>query len=505
MVERNGDAALSHMSRPQAPRPVRLRDAVAANNLLGALVLIVTIVVLLIGPQLFVPDSWLTLVSGREVARHGLPHHEVTTTIARGRVWTDQQWLAHLIYYGLDRTGGLGLTVVFHALMVGGALATTVIASRVRGATARMTLLAAVVGLLIAPWSWQLRAQSVALPLFALTLALLATDPRRSLRRSYLVFPVLILWANIHGSVILGAALVSLAGAVALVSLARRPPDAPATPWWRSCLFLIAPWACVLASPYGTDLVAYYRLLLYESPVSRTIQEWKAPAPSGYLLVFFTVAAATGLFAVWQRRRLSAYDLAVLALTIAGALRSGRGIAWFSIAVAMLIPVALDGIAGANTSRTVHRRLAYTLTVSLSILLVTAAVYAAARDDSYYEQAWPARAAQATAAAARTHGTVWASDEYADWLLWKQPSLRGHIAWDVRFELLTEDEIQSLIAFKLKRPGWQAQAQRYPVLALDQTETGAQTRLLRHDPATNVEYSSPKLVVLSHRRTSLDE
>ena len=112
-------------------------------------------------------DSWLTLVSGREVAQHGLPHHEVITTIARGRVWTDQQWLAQLIFYGLDRVGGLGLTVVFHSLMVAGAVAVTVIASRVRGASARMTLLAAIVCLLVAPWSWQLRAQSVALPLFA--------------------------------------------------------------------------------------------------------------------------------------------------------------------------------------------------------------------------------------------------------------------------------------------------------------------------------------------------
>ena len=115
---------------------------------------------------------------GREIVDNGLPHHETLTTIPAGRVWTDQQWLAQVLYYGIYRVGGLGLAVVFHALMVSLALAVTVITSRVRGASSRMTLLAAIVCLVVAPWSWQLRAQSVALPLFALTLAAMSTDPR---------------------------------------------------------------------------------------------------------------------------------------------------------------------------------------------------------------------------------------------------------------------------------------------------------------------------------------
>jgi hypothetical protein len=359
-----------------------------------------------------------------------------------------------------------------------------------------MTLLAAIVGLLVAPWSWQLRAQSVALPLFALTLALMATDPRRSLRRSYLVFPILILWANVHGSVVLGATLVSLVGILGLVDLARA--TGATTPWWRSVVFLFAPWICVLASPYGTDLVAYYRLLLIDSPVSKSVQEWKAPTPSGYLLVFFVVAAATVIVAVWQRRRLSVYDLAVLALTLGGALRSGRGIVWFSIAVAMLLPLALDGIAPGTQARA-HRRLAIGLIGGLGLCLVASSIYAAVRDDSWYEQAWPAKAARATASAAAESGpwaTVWPSDKYADWLLWKEPSLRGHVAWDVRFELLTAGEIRSIVEFKHRRPGWSRQVQAYPVLALNQAETRAQTRVLRRADGTTVAFANDDLVVL---------
>ena len=73
---------------------------------------------------------------------------------------------------------------------------------------------------------------------------------------------------------------------------------------WRPLFFLVAPWCCVLASPYGTDVIAYYRLLLVDSPVSKYITEWQAPGLHGYFLVFFAVAAATVVIAVWQRRRL---------------------------------------------------------------------------------------------------------------------------------------------------------------------------------------------------------
>ncbi len=496
MADRGGSALVPTGTDRPLSAPSRAVEVAADNNLLVALIFLVAIVLLLIGPELFVADSWLTLVSGREIAQHGLPHHEVITTIARGRVWTDQQWLGQLMFYGLDRLGGLGLTVVFHSVMVAGALAVTVVASRVRGASARMTLLAAIVGLLVAPWSWQLRAQSVALPLFALTLALMATDRRRCLRRSYLVFPVLILWANVHGSVILGAALVSLVGVFGLVSLAGAGRDR--TTWWRPILFLIAPWLCVIASPYGLDLVEYYRLLLFDSPVSSSVQEWKAPTPHGYLLVFFVVAAATVVVAVWQRRRLSLYDLAVLALTLAGALRSGRGIVWFTIAAAMLLPLALDGLAPAGSPR-VHRRVALGLIGCMGLGVVVAGVYAAARADSWYEQAWPAKAARATARATAAGGPgsrVWPSDRYADWLLWKEPSLRGHMAWDVRFELLTAAEIRSIVDFKRRHPGWAENVKGYDVLALNQAETRAQTRLLRLAAGTRVAFSDHDLVVL---------
>ncbi len=487
-----GRGALSVRSRQ------RLIEGAVNNNLLVFLILFLATFLLVIGRALLGVDSWLTLMAGREISQHGLPHHETLTTIPFGRTWIDQQWLAQIVFYGLNRVGGLGLAVVFHSLMVTSAFAITVITSRVRGASSRMTLVAAVICLLVAPWSWQLRAQSIALPLFALTLALMATDTRLTARRTYLVFPTLVVWANVHGSVVLGAALVSFAAVLRLPDILRRS-GAITTPW-RLALFLVAPWACVLVSPYGTGLVGYYRLILINSPVSKLITEWQAPALHGYFLIFFAVAAATVVIAIWQRRRLSLYDLGVLAFTLAGACRSVRAVVWFSMAMAMLLPVALDGVVRPSPSPPVHRQLAHVLAGALSAILAATAIFMLTRSDSWYEHGWPLRGARAAARAAQASdvkAAVLSSDTYADWLLWKEPSLRGRVASDVRFELLTETEIRSIVLFKSHKRGWRGNAGSYPVLVLDRRETPAQVRELLSEPGTDVLFADKTVIVLS--------
>ena len=245
-----------------------------------------------------------------------------------------------------------------------------------------------------------------------------------------------------------------------------------------------------------------YRILLVDSPVSKLITEWQAPKPHGYFLIFFAVAAATVVIVIWQRRRLSLYDIGVLALTLAGAGRSVRAVVWFSLAMAMLLPLALDGIVRPAAQPPVHRRLALTLTGAFACVLAATALFMLTKRDSWYEHGWSADGARATARAAHASNiepAVWPSDAYADWLLWKEPSLRGRIAWDVRFELLTEVELRSIVRFKSHKPGWRAPIRGYPILVLDPRETRAQVRDLRKQPGATVIFADKAMVVLSRR------
>ena len=56
--------------------------------------------------------------------------------------------------------------------------------------------------------SWNARAQSLALVLFVSLVWLLVADARRQSRRVFLSLPLLVIWANVHGTAITGASLV---------------------------------------------------------------------------------------------------------------------------------------------------------------------------------------------------------------------------------------------------------------------------------------------------------
>jgi hypothetical protein len=466
------------------------------NSLLVVLVAALGTMLLGLAPQIFVGDSWMTLVAGREIVDHGLPHRESLTVIAQGRTWTDQQWLAQLAFYGADVLAGLRATMLLHVLLVTSATALAIVAARQRGGTARSTLLVVTACLLVAPWSWTLRAQAFALPLFVATLALLASDRDLRHRRTLLVFPFLVLWANVHGSVVVGAAIAAWAGAIGLGELALRRPTR-ATPW-RSSALVVLPWLCVLATPYGTAVVAYYKLMFVDSPVAKAVTEWQAPRPHGYQIAFFVVAVLAVAIAILGRRRLSLFDLGVLAFTLAGSLRSARGIVWFALAVSVLLPVALDAVLPPDHAP-IRRRVALVLCAGSCAVLGAALLVWVPRGDAWYESAWPGGSARAVAAALPSlppGPAVLPSDRHADWLLWKVPALRGRIAYDIRFELLTNRELRSLALFKAVRPGWRGAATGYPIVVLDLTEDPRRVVLLLREPGARALYRDDGVVVV---------
>lgn len=484
------------LSAPRKLLPARLLDLAAANSLLVVLLAVIPTALIAMAPQLLVADSWMTLVAGRDIAQHGLPSHESLTVLAAGHRWTDQQWLAQILFYGAESLGGMKLAALLDVSLVSLAFAVGVVAARRNGSTARSTLIVAIFALLVAPWSWQLRAQAFALPLFVLVLTLAAADVRRPRARTFLALPLLALWANIHGSVLVGAGIVSLAGLAGLVSRATGKPGAPR--YLRSMVLAVAPWPCLLVSPYAIHLPGYYRLMLVDSPVSKVIAEWQAPKPHGWYLVFFGFAVASALLALWHRRRVGWYGVAVLAITLAGSLRSGRGIVWFTLAALVLIPAALDGATNGQETP-LRRRLGIALSGTFAVLMVVTTVAMLARPGSWFETGWPEVVPQRIARVAEAvpgRKVVYPSDMHADWLLWKAPSLEGRVAYDVRFELLNGSQLQDLVRFKKVRPGWLAAADGYPIVVFDRSEDRDRISVLRRRPGTTVLFENKSLVVL---------
>jgi hypothetical protein len=436
-----------------------------------------------------VVDGWMALVSGRWVAQHGLPSHDRLTVWAHGHQWTDQQWLAQIALYGIWRLGGLKLALLVHALLVTGALVGAALIARTRGATARsVTWIAIPVLIAYYPVAAVMRTQTFAFPLFTAVLWLVLADGRKPSSRVFGTLPLLVLWTNLHGSVVLGAMLVSLAGVVPMVQRRRLSG--------RGLVLLLAPWACVFASPYALHLPAYYEKILVGGDFKRFVSEWApttltAQTAAVYLLVL------GGLWLLGRAgRQTPLLEQLAFVLTAILAFQAVRNTAWIGLVALAVLPLVIDHLRNpVEEPRRLNRILSVTILASLAISVVAVA----AKPTSWFTSGFPIAAARAAANAAGAHGRVLATSPDADWLLWTQPRLSGRVAFDARFELLSISQLQRLARFQAQAGDWLATARSYRVFVLYPHSDEALERALRRALRLRVVFSSPQVVVLRRR------
>lgn len=442
-----------------------------------AVPLLLAAVVVAALPYTLGQDGWLALVAGREVVTGGLPDVERLTLAARGTAWVDQQWLAHLVLYGLAAIGGPAAALALNVLLVVGSFGTACVGARRLGASPTAVGGVAAVCMLGAPWSWQLRSQSLALPLFVAVLWFVAADARRPSRGILLVLPLLCLWANVHGSVLLGALLVLL-----YAGSRRRFVLAAATP------------LTVLASPYATSLPEYYRRVLFEADLSRYVTEWETPFRSAAAAPAVVLIAFVMCGVVYARARLPRTDALMLIVLLAAASAAARNAVWLQLGAVLLLPAALlTPAAGGNA-----RRVRMMLVAATAAMLAVALAAAAGRS---VERAWPAAAHAAVAgAAAEDPGLrVLADERHADWLLWKVPALSGRMGYDARLELYGGGELARYSRFLRAEPGWRDVARGYGLIVVA-AERERLVRALAADPAYAVVLLDGEIGVFRKKR-----
>jgi len=425
-------------ARPPLRLPRSVRSTLGLDA--GAVVLAAALTFLAVSvvralPLELVQDSWLTLVSGREVAQHGLPQHDALAAWTHGARWIDQQWLGQLLYYGLWHAGGMRLVLLTHAALVLATFAIGVRAARALGAPAAAIVLTLLAALATAPWALQMRAQVFGELFFVVLVWLLVADARRPTSRVLLALPLLALWANVHGSVVLGAALVALRA----LTLVRVRPS-------RAALLLGGACAAPLATPYGLAIVDYYRSLLLNPVLHRFLDEWQPSAPSVRTAALYVLAAVT-IWAVGRYgREAGRFEQAALLVTLLSAVSAVRNTLWFALCALVVLPgLVAPALRGLDFSR--FARFVAPLAGAVAVTAVATAAFAATRPAAWYVTQWPHDAGRSVAALAGS-GIVLADDRHADWLLWEHPELRGRVAYDVRFELFDERQFERLYEYR---------------------------------------------------------
>jgi hypothetical protein len=217
------------------------------------------------------PDVYWHIAVGEWIVEHrAFPHVDMFSATVIGAPWIAKDWLSELLYAAAHAVAGWSGVVVLAAAAIAAAFA--LLAHFLLQKLAPLPALTLVgAGFMLAAPHILARPHALALPLMVIWIGVLmnAVDHRRAPPLALL--PVMTLWANLHGSVTLGLALVApLAFEAWWTAGAARRETALA--WLRfGVLALLA--ACV--TPYGAEpiLVAWRMLGLGE--VLTLINEWQ--------------------------------------------------------------------------------------------------------------------------------------------------------------------------------------------------------------------------------------
>jgi hypothetical protein len=396
-------------------------------------------------------DSYRDLYLGRWIAAHGIPHHEVFAIANRGRPWIDQQWLADLLGFEVWRLAGYQGLAVLDAAAVATAYGLLSAVMRRRGTTAPVSISFASFAMVSVFTLVFIRAQSLALPLFPglLWLCLADADADRIRWPAIALVPLLALWANLHGAVLLGAALASGYLLYRAVRFVRRGHRRTAVGY--AALALAAALG-VLATPYGTEIFGYYRDFAGNRAVRAADVEWAGPVFPALSFFQFVIplalAALSVLIAWWRSRRLPAgFELWAVALTAVAALLAMRNNVWLGMAAGLLIA---DSVGAWLPTQPVRRGFLGAAAVAGIALAVLGIGRLALEDTARYEALAPERAVATAASYAAAHpcSRVLADILSVSVLLWRDPWLAGRVAFDGRIELYPERALAAWVAFQ---------------------------------------------------------
>jgi hypothetical protein len=283
-------------------------------------------------------DVWWQLATGQwMIAHHRLMTRDVFSYTVYGRTWITEEWGYALLLAGLVRWWG---PVAFWILSAGVAtLALVALTARLRRDGSGWTwtgILVLLVALSLAQFLRD-RPQTVSYLLFAVELWLLARARTRP--RTLWVFPpLLMVWANLHGSFLLGLLVLLLEAlwATVPVTWGRLTATAP-LPRRSIWLAFVGSLLLTLVNPHGTALIPYAYHVSSNPKIANYIGEWLSPnfhALSEMLVVAGPVVLTVLALAV----RSGAVDWGDLVLAgglLIATLQSARFMPYFDIAWAV--------------------------------------------------------------------------------------------------------------------------------------------------------------------------
>lgn len=285
-------------------------------------------------------DVFYQLASGRwMLSHHSVIRHDAFSYTVGGRPWLDEEWGFQVVLAWL--VAHLG--PVSYWLLSSGACTGAVLLGAARwrrtGAgwlwTATLSILAAA-GLSVALTP---RPQDLSYLFFSLLLLLMSAARRQS-RWLFAIPPLLLVWANVHGSFLLGLGVLALElGWSTLPNWPGRAQLGQGLSKSATGVTFIASVVATMVNPHGPRLLAYALRVSTAPQLTSFIAEWQSPDFHSYFYLAIIVGPVLLLVALlaFTKTVFALDDLVLALLLLLGTLHAVRFTPYFVLAICAVL------------------------------------------------------------------------------------------------------------------------------------------------------------------------
>ena len=390
------------------------------------------------------PDMFWQIKVGQWILdQRAVPYADAYSLTKAGAPWMSSSWLSQVLYAKAYTLAGWSGPVILAALAIAATFALLVHLLK-RHVRALHASLVAMVVLALAAQHLLARPHVLAMPFMMVWVAGLIAASERRVAPSFGLLPLIALWANLHGSFILGLALIAPIMLDALWNAERSQRRGLGLRW---IVFGLGALAAACVTPYGWGSLWAAKSILDLGPLLSMISEWAPPsfAQPGLLecCILLLVAAA-----LWRGVTLSPPRILLVLGLLHMALGHIRNVEVFALLTPIVLAVPLARQFGWNGNETDEAAARASL-MPVAVLLVAIMAFAAMASLRYKpnDDAMPV----AAVAALRDHGAKRVFNDYA---------FGGYLIWagippfiDGRAELYGEKfGVDAIDALSLSRP-----------------------------------------------------
>jgi hypothetical protein len=305
--------------------------------LLVALLLLLYIVFIPGGRLLLDADLYWHIATGRKIWESGsVPQVDEFSHTFRGHPWTERDWLGDLAFFGAySLSGWRGV-----AMITGGAAALAyALLFLMLSRTMRLTVAigVAAVALALSAVHLHARTQIFGDGLIVVWVAALVRAVDAKTAPSLMLLPVMILWANVHGSFVAGLALTVALAAEAVFDSAGGERLLVARRW---AVFLVAAVGAACMTPYGARSILSSFNVIGAHEIKQYIGEWRAVSFDTALIEVLALLALIFL-ALLNGAKIRFCRLIILLLIVAYMFTAVRFIFLFNIIAPLLLATPL--------------------------------------------------------------------------------------------------------------------------------------------------------------------